>query len=120
MSCRVVSAALVAVVVVVVAGVVVVVSERVGFDGQEVVWFVWLQVGPAGQDIEGTTEGSQVRKQPGKAKPPWSDAGQGQSQGAPGSSSRRRRRRRRSKEQQQNGRDWEKWAGRGLQSASSR
>lgn len=56
MSCRVVSAALLVAVVVVVGVGVAAVSERVGFDGQEVVSFVWLQVGPAGQDIGGTTE----------------------------------------------------------------
>lgn len=35
-------------------------------DGQEKVSLVWSKVGPAGQDIEGTTECSQVREQPTK------------------------------------------------------
>lgn len=32
-----------------------VLTGRVGLDGQEKVSFVWLRVGPAGQDIGGTT-----------------------------------------------------------------
>lgn len=65
-------------------------SERVGLDGQEKVSFVWLRVGPAGQDAGGTTS-SQVRKQPSQAKPPWSDAGQGQKAKARTPGSRRTR-----------------------------
>lgn len=58
--------------------VMVVVRERVGLDGQEAVSFVWLQVGPAGRDTQGTVPQYKyvVRyesRRPGKAKPPWSE-----------------------------------------------